>query len=117
MTILPPIFDAPGPAGLKLFLGRVPMEAAELYPVIAQVSVTVSRREPGVATLTLSAMREPNGAWPVLDGGFFTRWNPIRLVADFGAYQEDVLWGYVMKVTPEFPAEWKAGALAVPPSL
>ncbi len=113
MTILPAIFDSHEPAGLKLYLGVVPVEAVDLYPVIQSVAITVSRREPGVATLTLSAMRETDGSWPVLDGGWFTRWNPIRLVADFGAYQEDVLWGYVMKVTPEFPADRGAAKVTV----
>lgn len=103
--ILPRIFDVIEPAGLKIHLGTVPIEAQELYPVLESVTVTVARQQPGVATLVLTAMRDETGAWPVLDGGHFTRWKPIRISADFGSYQEDVLWGHVLKVTPEFPAD------------
>lgn len=110
---LPQIFKVTEPAGLKLLLGAVPIEAVDLYPVLENVTVNVSRKEPGVATIVLSAMRDETGAWPVLDGEYFTRWNPIRIQADFGAYVEDVLWGYVLKVTPEFPADRGAAKVTV----
>lgn len=105
MVALPQIFDVNEPAGMKLFLGQIPVEAVELYPVLLSISATVSRKEPGVAVIELTLMRDETGAWPVLDGGWFTRWNPIRIVADFGTYSEDILWGYVLKVTPEFPQD------------
>lgn len=110
---LPRIFTLVEPAGLKLWLGPVPLEALDLYPVLENVTVTVSRNEPGVATIVLSAMRDENGAWPVLDGDWFTRWNPVRVAADFGSYSEDILWGYVMKVTPEFPQDRGAAKVTV----
>jgi hypothetical protein len=110
---LPQIFSFVEPAGLKLFLGPIPVEAVDLYPVLESVTVNVSRKEPGVATIVLSAMRDETGAWPVLDGGYFTRWNPVRIQADFGGYAEDVLWGHVLKVTPEFPADRGAAKATV----
>lgn len=110
---LPEIFSVVEPAGLKLYLGPIPLEATELYPVLQTVTVNVSRKEPGVASIVLSAMRDETGAWPVLDGGWFTRWNPVRIQADFGSYTEDVLWGYVLKVTPEFPADRGAAKVTI----
>lgn len=110
---LPQIFDVVQPAGLKLYLGAVPMEATDLYPVLETVTVNVSRREPGVASIVLTAMRDETGAWPVLDDGYFSRWNPVRILADFGSYSEDVLWGYVLKVTPEFPQDRGAAKVTV----
>lgn len=110
---LPQIFDVVEPAGLKLFLGAVPMEAVNLYPVLENVTVSVSRKEPGVASIVLSANRDESGAWPILDGGYFTRWNPVRIQADFGGYSEDVLWGYILKVTPEFPQDRGAAKVTV----
>lgn len=110
---LPQIFDVVEPAGLKLFLGPLPIEAMDLYPVLESVTVNVSRSEAGVATIVLSAMRDETGAWPVLDGGYFTRWNPVRIQADFGSYAEDVLWGYVLKVMPEFPVDRGAAKVTI----
>jgi len=114
---VPGLFSLPEaatePAGLKLYLGLVPLEAIALYPVLESVTVTVSRKQAGVATIVLSAMRDEHGSWPVLDGGWFTRWNPVRIAADFGLYQEDVLWGYVLKITPEFPADRGAAKVTV----
>lgn len=110
---IPSLFAAAEPASLKLYLGVLPVEAVDLYPVLETVTVTVSRKEPGVATIVLSAMRDETGAWPVLDGGYFSRWKPVRVVADFGLYGEDVLWGYVLKVTPEFPADRGAAKVTV----
>ncbi|AML51923.1 hypothetical protein [Falsihalocynthiibacter arcticus] len=110
---LPLIFDVVQPAGLKILLGQVPLEAVDLYPVLENVTVNVSRTEAGIASIALTSMRDETGAWPVLDGGYFSRWNPIRIVADFGSYSEDVLWGYVLQVTPEFPQDRSAAKVTV----
>ena len=93
------------PASVKIIAGAVPVEIADIYPALQTVSVQVSRSAPGAGTLVLSAARDEFGAWPVLDGGYFERWSPIRIVGDFGTYQEDVLWGHVVKITPDFPKE------------
>lgn len=113
MVVLPQIFDTVEPAGMKLFLGAVPVEAVDLYPVLLSVAATIGRKDPGVAVIELSLMRDETGAWPVLDGGWFTRWNPIRIVADFGTHDEDILWGYVLKTTPEFPKDRGAAKVSV----
>ncbi len=98
-------FRAIEPASIKIMAGLVPVEIAEIYPALQTVSVQVSRSGAGAGTMVLSAARDEFGEWPVLDGGYFDRWTPIRIIADFGVYQEDVLWGHVMKITPEFPKE------------
>lgn len=103
--ILPLAFRSIEPASIKIMAGVVPVEITDLYPALVSANVQVTRTQPGAGNLVLSASRDEFGEWPVLDGGYFDRWTPIRIVADFGSYQEDVIWGHVLKITPEFPKE------------
>ena len=105
MSFLPDIFKVVEPASIKIYTGNVPVEIADLYPVLETVTLTVGRNEAGAGTLVFTSGRDTSGDWPVIDGGYFERWSPIRILADFGTYTEDVLWGYVVKITPEFPEE------------
>ena len=113
MTLLPDIFDVTEPASIKVMVGDDPREIVELYPVLETVTLEVARSAPGVGKLVLTAGREPDGSWPVVDGGYFDRWRPIRVLADFGTYSEDVMWGHVVKVTPEFPEDRGAARITV----
>jgi phage protein D len=93
------------PASIKIFTGNVPVEISDLYPVLQTVTLQIARTAPGVGNLVFTAGRNEMGEWPVIDGGYFERWSPIRVQADFGTYAEDVLWGYVVKITPDFPED------------
>lgn len=113
MSLLPDIFNVVEPASIKILTGNVPVEIVDLYPVLQTVTLQVSRKEAGAGNLVFTLGRDETGAWPVIDGGYFDRWSPIRVLADFGSYAEDVLWGYVVKITPEFPAERGAAKVTV----
>lgn len=105
MIQLPDIFKEVEPASIKILTGNVPVEIADLYPVLETVTLQVSRTEPGAGNLVFTLGRDTDGSYPVIDGGYFDRWSPIRVLADFGSYSEDVLWGHVVKITPEYPAD------------
>lgn len=111
--ILPAIFETIEPASVKILAGTVPLEISDLYPVLETINVQVSRTQPGAGNLVMTASRDENGEWPVIDGGYFERWKPIRIQADFGSYVEDVIWGYVVKITPEFPQDRGAAKVTV----
>jgi phage protein D len=103
--ILPDICNVSEPASIKITTGIVPIEITDLYPVLVTANIQVSRKEPGIGTLEFTATRDEDGSWPVLDGGYFERWKPIKIVADFGSYSEDIIEGFIVKLTPEFPQE------------
>ncbi|OLS52126.1 phage late control D family protein [Rhodovulum sulfidophilum] len=113
MIALPDIFKSVEPASIKILTGNVPVEIVDLYPVLESVTLQVSRKEPGAGNLVFTAGRDIDGDWPVFDGGYFERWSPIRVQADFGTYTEDVLWGHVVKITPEFPEERGAAKVTI----
>lgn len=92
-------------AAIKIFYGATTRELTDLYPVLLNLQVTVPRNGPGLATMEFSLMRDENGRYPVLDNEYFTRWQPITIAADFGTHTEDIITGYVIKVTPEFPED------------
>lgn len=110
---LPEIFKVVEPASVKIATGTVPVEIVDLYPVLESVMVQVSRKAPAVGTIVVTAGRDESGDWPVIDGGYFERWKPIRITADFGTYSEDVVWGYVVKITPEFPQDRGAAKVTI----
>lgn len=105
MSLIPDIFRNIEPASIRIYTGHVPVEIADLYPVLQTVTLQVGRNQPGAGNLVLSLGRDEAGTWPVLDGGYFERWIPIRVAADFGSYAEDVLWGHVVKIAPEYPQD------------
>ena len=111
--ILPEIFKVIEPASVKISTGSVPVEITDLYPVLETVMVQTARSQPGIGTLVLTAGRDEAGTWPVIDGGYFERWKPIRITADFGTYAEDVIWGYIVKITPEFPQDRGAAKVTI----
>lgn len=113
MTNLPEIFKVVEPASIKIFTGNVPVEIADLYPVLENVTLSVSRKEAGAGSLVFTSGRDTDGDWPVIDGGYFERWSPIRVQADFGSYSEDVFWGYVVKITPEYPEDRGAAKVTI----
>jgi hypothetical protein len=113
MSLLPQLFTVTEPASIRILTGDVPREIPDIYPALESINLQVSHKAAGAGTIVLSAGRDETGAWPVVDGGYFERWTPIRVQADFGPYQEDVLWGYVVKMTPEFPQDRGAAKLTV----
>lgn len=113
MSLLPDIFRSVEPASIRIFTGTVPVEIADLYPVLQTVTLQVARGKPGVGNLVLTAGRDESGRWPVLDGPYFARWVPIRIQADFGTHAEDVLWGHVVRITPDFPQDRSAAKVTI----
>jgi hypothetical protein len=103
--ILPDIFNVAEPASVKILTGTVPQEITDLYPVLQTIQVQISRKEPGAGNLVLGLSRNESGDYPVLDGDYFERFRPIRIIADFGAYTEDVIWGYIVNISPEYPKD------------
>lgn len=113
MSLIPDIFRNIEPAGVRIYTGTVPVEIADLYPVLQSVTLQVGRSQPGAGHLVLTLGRNEIGIWPVLDGGYFERWKPIRIAADFGSYAEDVLWGNIVKIAPEYPQDRGAAKVTI----
>lgn len=99
------------PAGLLVETGTPysQLRTTELYPLLTEASVDVSRNKAIEARLVFESRRNPDGSWEVQDSGVFDRWTPLRLLVTFGVLrQEEVFRGFVreLKAThPDNPGE------------
>lgn len=72
-------------------------------PLVASVDIQTSLEEAASGTIVIEDRRGSDGKWVAADSGLFGRWTPIRVSADFGAHQDVILAGYILKLTPEYP--------------
>lgn len=87
------------------------VEIASLYPFLVELSVQLSRREAGTATLSFETRRDEHGRWTVQDADILKPWAQIRVEAAFGHRLEEVMRGHIREVRLETPQD--AGAAQV----
>ena len=80
-------------------------EAVHLYPYLIEVSVTTHRRDGAQGRLRFDTRRDENGTWVVQDDPMMFPWALIEIVARFGDNEEEVLRGYIAKLTSQYPAD------------
>jgi hypothetical protein len=97
----PPIRE---PAACLIEIGADLGNLGGLNALVKSVEIVTSRTEAAAATILFEDRRIEDGTFMVADSGFFLRWQPIRLSADFGLYREEILRGYVTGLKPNFPA-------------
>ena len=91
------------PASCLIEAGTELSSIDTIAPLVAEVNIQVTRNEAAAGTVTIEDRRGSDGKWIAADSGKFSRWSPIRISADFGTYQEVILTGYIVKLTPEYP--------------
>ena len=100
-NLLDPGFRAPPSCLIEV--GSERNDIADVAPLVASVDIQVSLDEAAAGTIIIEDRRGSDGKWVAADSGLFERWMPIRVSADFGAYQEVILAGYILKLTPDYP--------------
>lgn len=91
------------PAECVLEVGGV--EVADLYPYLEEIVVHCRRTGAWTATVRFQSYRDQRGRWLVQDSGRIEAWDAVRIVARFGAHQEEVLSGFVRQVGADHPDE------------
>lgn len=96
---------APGrrPAECVLEVGGV--EVTDLYPYLTEIVVHCHRTGAWTATIRFQSYRDQSGRWLVQDSSRIAAWDPVRIVAHFGAHQEEVLSGFVRQLSADHPDE------------
>ncbi len=100
-ALLSPTFR--NPASCLIEVGNNYESIDTIAPLVAEVSIQTARTEAAAGTIIIEDRRGSDGKWIAADSGLFSRWLPIRVSADFGTYQEVILTGYIVKLTPEYP--------------
>lgn len=105
-------FRRPPACVIELGTVRRPLDGA-IAALVARVEIAVARDEAATGSITIEDRRGSDGRWTAADAGVFRRWEPIRIVADFGLYSEEVFRGVITQITPAFPADAGAATLTV----
>ncbi len=86
----------------------------ELYPLLQQVRVTMSRTVATECTLTLDNLRDEAGQWVVQRSGLLRTWRPIEIIADFGGGNEqEVMRGYIRQIDSDYPQQMGQASVRV----
>jgi len=78
-------------------------EIEELYPLLVEAKVELSRSAPALCTLTFDSIRESDNNWAVQDAGIFVPWSVFKIEADFGDYSEEIMRGFVKTLQADSP--------------
>ena len=106
MSILANLLDPPerNPAACAIELGEDRTNPGALNALIKSIEIITSRQDAAAATIIFEDRRTEDGTYMVADSGLFSRWQPIRLYADFMLYKDEILRGYITGIKPNFPA-------------
>jgi phage protein D len=91
------------PPSCLIQVGTERTDLGDIAPLVATVDIQLTLDEAGAGTIMIEDRRGSDGKWVAADTGLFERWKPIRVSADFGTYQELILAGYILKLTPDYP--------------
>jgi hypothetical protein len=91
------------PASCVVQVGAALDGLGDVARLAKSFEIRLDRSEAGTGTLVFEDRRKEDGQWIVADSGLFTRWQPIRLSADFGTYREEIFRGYMTSLRPSYP--------------
>ena len=80
-------------------------EITDLYPLLTEAKVEMSRRAPSLCTLTFDTIREDDNSWKVQDASIFEPWNDFKIESDFGDYSEEIMRGFVKTIKADAPEQ------------
>ncbi|MFC7335834.1 phage late control D family protein [Haloferula chungangensis] len=80
-------------------------EIVHLYPYLIEVGVTMTRRDGTEATLQFQTRRDRDGQWLVQDDPLIEPWAEIEIIARFGEDDQEVMRGYLKKVSASYPTD------------
>lgn len=91
------------PPSCLIEIGTDRSSIGDIAPLVATANIQLSLDEAGGGTIIIEDRRGSDGKWVAADSSLFERWMQIRVSADFGTYQEVILAGYILKLTPDYP--------------
>ena len=91
------------PASCVIETGEDRTNIGAIAPLVAQVEIQTAREEAWTGSIVIEDRRKEDGTWQAADSGLFSRWSPIRVIADFQTHQETILTGYIVDMSPEYP--------------
>lgn len=100
-TLLTPGFRQA--ASVLITVGQARADLGPLAQMISAIEVRTGRTEAATATITFDDRREGDGSWMAADSGFFKRWEPVTISADFQTHVEEVFRGYIIELKPQLP--------------
>lgn len=80
-------------------------DIGELMQHLVEATVETSRGQPSVCTLEFDSVREEGGDWTVQDAQVFVPWKPIKITAQFGDYEEEVMRGFIKELHTDAPEQ------------
>jgi phage protein D len=86
-------------------------EITSLYAYLIEVTVRATRVNGAEGTLKFESRRMDDGTWTIQDNPLIVPWAEIQIVAKFGDTEEEVIRGYIKKVTSQYPSD--AGSATV----
>ena len=88
-------------------------EIVHLYPHLAEVKASTTRRDGAQATLTFQTRRDEEGSWLVQDDEFMQPWAPIEILAKFGESEQEVMSGFIKKIASSYPSDASSTTVTV----
>lgn len=80
-------------------------EIVHLYPYLIQVMATMTRRDGTEATLQFQTRRDSDGQWLIQDDPLIQPWAEIEIIARFGEDDQEVMRGYLKKISASYPSD------------
>ena len=93
------------PGECMIFMGVAETEIVDFYPLLSDLSIDTSRKEPAVATLVFEGRRDEQGKWIIQDSGVFKDWEKIKIKVSFGDKEEEIMRGYVRSSKVDYPTD------------
>jgi hypothetical protein len=105
MSLLSGLLDggARQPAACVVKVGQSETDLGFIARMASAIEINLDRNEAATGTMTFEDRREPDGNWTVADSGLFARWQPVKVLADFGSYSEEVFRGFIKSLKPNYP--------------
>jgi hypothetical protein len=70
-------------ASVLVQVGQAEADIGDLAALVSEITVQAGRTEAATGTITFDDRRKEDGEWMAADSGLFTRWEPIKISADF----------------------------------
>lgn len=91
------------PAGCRIEVDGE--EITHLYHLVSDVTVDIARSRAATATIVFVAPVDEAGGWAVQDGGEISAGASITIEAVFGTDSEEIMRGFILQVSPSYPAD------------
>ena len=104
-----PKFDIFHGCHIEIDGDRIP----NLYETVSEITVDASRKIAAVATLKFEDVSEADGSWAAKDSPFLKIGRKIKIIVNFGSYDETLFVGFIASTSSDYPEESGNGTYTV----